>query len=113
METSSLIVFCPTAGSYKAINLATGVRYARLSGPILDVLWDGLEGVAPDPTEEIQPAIHAAAEEGLLRVADGPDSGGAWERANWTRAAFLTFSQLNLSYSEREAASRSLSDLRE
>lgn len=116
--TSPLVVFWPSGLAYRAIELTRQQRYARISRPVLDVLWKFLEPLAPQVAISegcSQDAIVVAIKEGLILPADSERflSAKLWEDHGWTRAAFATFSQLNLSYAEENASEEPLAQLTE
>lgn len=114
--TSPFLVLWPNGVGYRAIELTGQRRLARISPPVLDALWQFL---VPQTLEEATQAgcaaevLLATLDEELIIPVESSQFAAAklWEDRNWTRAAFVTFSQLNLPYAEEHPSQAVLPEL--
>ena len=104
--TSSFCFFQPDIKGAEMIELKKQARFSDISPLIYEVLWFFIN---PHTIENAikkglsKEAIDVCLNENLIirYNSDEHQSVELWERHNWNRAAYLTFSQLNLEYSEQ------------
>jgi len=92
-------------------DLATNEKYKTVAKAAIEILHHSLtEQAANDSASEI------AREAGLTVFADDSKDAQLWEDRKWSRAAYLTYSQMNLTYTEADQGEnlelRELNDVR-
>jgi hypothetical protein len=113
---TSPFLYFQLEGDTFLINVLTNDHYKEISSEMVDVLFFFLS------TNTVEAAITSDINEGAIKVAidlqfiidvnsNNYRSMGLWEIYNWGRAAFLTFSQQNLKYSETIKENTKQSDL--
>lgn len=115
-QTSPFAFEAPSNNDAPFINALTAQRYSSLDVQVLKGLWFFLEPTTLEAAEESgisREVLGALLQEKLILPCAGEDMRAAstWEASNWSRAAYLTYSQLNLLYSERGASANTLQDL--
>lgn len=90
----------------RARDVSSGKIFKSLSRQAVELLHQGLPGVNDNIDSD---TVSLGQASGILVPAD--IEGFNWEEKNWSRAAYLTFSQMDLQYEEPEAETASLKEL--
>ncbi|PLK48572.1 SagB/ThcOx family dehydrogenase [Uliginosibacterium sp. TH139] len=116
--TSPFFMLEASDGTLTAIDLVRNVKYKLLDPRFFDIMHLCVNPVDEECMVERyfdQNLIDTALDIGLLLETPSKTYAETkvWENAYWSRAAYLTFSQLNLAYIEPDASNTALSELSE